>query len=215
MFSNSVPITLEDLDAFRDTHQMRVIDACYLFGLHPGHWRHRINSDGLEPVPDVTVAILVRILAQYPCLAQLCCVTRHTHIDTALNLLSTHNKEKMSDYSLAIFLGKEGSTVGRYRLGTTPTVPVQRMLDLIELVFTEQFNAGMTAIWGQSVTPNAFLQSWQSAANAEATARGFGSVEMVARARGWSVGALERLQLNKPSKSVNKRTLVKTANKRT
>lgn len=65
MIPVSRPVINKDLDDLRLGYGLSVMDACYLFGLNMGKWS-MMKSMPEEPVSDVSLALLVRLLDGNP-----------------------------------------------------------------------------------------------------------------------------------------------------
>ena len=191
MFSSNTPVTFTDLQMFaKHVLNLRVIDACVMFGRHQSHWSKDARLFEKKPV-EAPLAILMRIISKYPCFVDFMLVGKHSGVTDLLALLPD-NDGIITKRNLSLYIGSEGTATRGYKEGKSPNPARQRLIDLAVLALDPERNAAAATLWGQKVTPAAFMQEWVKAANDEALARGFGSMAGVADGNSWTKKGLER-----------------------
>lgn len=124
MIPVSRPVINKDLDDLRLSYGLSVMDACYLFGLNMGKWS-AMKSAPNEPVTDVSLALLVRLLNENPALFT---PPEYPSPAEMKDLFDKSQGEPIKQKDLAIMLGNNESSGYRWlRLNSNQKPSVSRL----------------------------------------------------------------------------------------
>lgn len=169
------PIKGEDLDSLREQMGLSTMDACWLFGLSMTNWTIIAKNKGAKiPLKNVTLALLVRVLREYP---ELCPITPLADAREVYEVIATAQPEL--DYKrMSIMFGCEASSGYRWLTQGSKIGPV---LDRLFKVFM----ASYAEVKGSPRKLADLVAEWDQMVIEEARARGVVGIYSVGR---WSAG---------------------------
>ncbi len=190
------PILGQDLDELREELGLSTMDACWLFGMSMTKWSKVINKEGRKPVPNTSLALLVRALRNHP---EACPVPKMASaVDVHKQIELTHRmdggRELIVDKKrLAIMFGCEASSGYRWITIGSKISPV---LARLFTVFKERHSESMSKaradalrqskstsgrIRSSSAADVAMLDEWDAMVAEEARVRGISNIFSIGR----------------------------------
>jgi hypothetical protein len=128
VISPTKPVTGRDLDMLRTRlGGLTVTDACWLFGLQRNRWYKLVNDP--MPLEDVSLALVVRMLDQYP---ELCPIKPAPRPDWMFHWLKEVNPT-LDQRTFALLFGREKSAAHRWlKLSSSVSPKIARLFSLAQ-----------------------------------------------------------------------------------
>lgn len=110
------PILGQDLDELREELGLSTMDACWLFGMSMTKWSKVINKEGRSPVPNTSLALLVRALRAHPdaCPVPRMATAKEVHSQIELSFAEEDETATLDKKRFAIMFGCEASSGYRW-----------------------------------------------------------------------------------------------------
>ena len=130
-----------DLLFLRQWSGLNIADCCYLLGMSAVRWKHyQTRPDA--PIDDAGVALLARALLTHPEAHFLPRFPEFNEMEPALRRALRQSARPLPDpdTALGLLLGRDRSSVGRWRRGTGPRKvppPVRRLLLVLQAVLAD------------------------------------------------------------------------------
>lgn len=173
MIPTNRPVIGKDLDTVRQQFGLLTADAIWLYGLSPNKWTTLVRQQPNEPIPDPTLALLVRFLDQHP---ELSIIPRWPSPRETFDCLNATQKLTQGDFSL--LLGFERSAAPRWfkPRGARQSATLSRLMLCLKTTILSM----RTEDRGQ------LMDDWRELVKNEAEVRG---VDDLFDAGRWSIGA--------------------------
>ena len=187
------PILGQDLDELREELGLSTMDACWLYGMSMTKWSKVINKEGRKPVPNTSLALLVRALRAHP---QACPVPRMVGANEVFEQVKSvermaaggHKPLVIDKKRLAIMFGCEASSGYRWiTIGSKISPVLARLFTVFKERHCEALiKARSDAARGRKnksfdTADNAMLNEWDRMVLSEAEVRGIVHIFSIGR----------------------------------
>lgn len=173
MIPTDRPVIGKDLDTVRQHFGLMMADAIWLYGLSPNKWTTLVRQQPNEPIPDPTLALLVRFLDQHP---ELSIIPRWPSPRETYDCLNVTQKLTQGEFSL--LLGFERSAAPRWfnPRGARQSATLSRLMLCLRT----------TILSKRPEDRGQVMDDWRASVTTEAKVRG---VDNLFEAGRWPTGA--------------------------